>query len=296
MGKKERMIFSGFLLTAAELVCHGLDPPRTLVGKGAMAGLCEERPTFYEICSGLRTTKHTSGGNDKCLLTTEWDTSIQEMHYTPTGPLERHHGGHSYERLYALYFTALRNRPISLLEIGVKEGDSLRLWCKYFRAPSHFALLGVKLRRKALRQATKENCALHSVSMHKADQGSSAQLITAATDAMSRIRELRGKAWRASPEGFDVIVDDGSHTCPHITRSFNVLFPLLVPGGVYIIEDLNAEYSTSCHQFLTGLNEFVHMRLLAADWPNRIWWPRVANGTISSVNCAFEMCVVVRSL
>ena len=126
-------------------MCHGLDSPRTLVGKGAMAGFCEERPTFYEICSGLRTTKHTSGGNDKCLLTTEWDKSIQEMHYTPIGPLERYHAGHSYERLYALYFTPLRNRPISLLELGVKEGDSLRLWCKYFRAPSHFVLLDVKL-------------------------------------------------------------------------------------------------------------------------------------------------------
>ncbi len=44
---------------------------------------------------------------------------------------------------------------------------------------------------------------------------------------------------------FDVIVDDGSHRSEHIMATFNHMFPKLRPGGVYIIEDLFACFSSS---------------------------------------------------
>lgn len=37
--------------------------------------------------------------------------------------------------------------------------------------------------------------------------------------------------------GIDVVVDDGSHLLDPTRASFNCLFPRLVPGGMYIIED-----------------------------------------------------------
>lgn len=37
---------------------------------------------------------------------------------------------------------------------------------------------------------------------------------------------------------FDLIIDDGSHASFHQQLAFKVLFPLLRPGGLYIIEDL----------------------------------------------------------
>ena len=37
----------------------------------------------------------------------------------------------------------------------------------------------------------------------------------------------------------DVILDDGSHIPEHQILTFNTLFPSVVPGGIYIIEDVN---------------------------------------------------------
>jgi hypothetical protein len=41
---------------------------------------------------------------------------------------------------------------------------------------------------------------------------------------------------------FDIILDDGSHENAHVIRSFEVLFPLLRLGGLYVIEDIQTAY------------------------------------------------------
>lgn len=41
------------------------------------------------------------------------------------------------------------------------------------------------------------------------------------------------------PEGFDIIIDDGSHVPEHIFITFVKLWPSLRPGGVFIIEDVH---------------------------------------------------------
>ena len=39
-----------------------------------------------------------------------------------------------------------------------------------------------------------------------------------------------------------IIIDDGSHRLPHQSLTFNVLWPRVKPGGLYIVEDIqNAE-------------------------------------------------------
>ena len=37
--------------------------------------------------------------------------------------------------------------------------------------------------------------------------------------------------------GLDLVIDDGSHLAEPTRTSFDTLFPLLAPGGFYIIED-----------------------------------------------------------
>jgi len=39
-----------------------------------------------------------------------------------------------------------------------------------------------------------------------------------------------------------VIIDDASHISPMTIASFSYLWPLLLPGGIYVIEDLEASY------------------------------------------------------
>jgi predicted O-methyltransferase YrrM len=41
---------------------------------------------------------------------------------------------------------------------------------------------------------------------------------------------------------FDLIIDDGSHLNEHIITSFEILFPLLKKGGIYVVEDIQTAY------------------------------------------------------
>ena len=42
-----------------------------------------------------------------------------------------------------------------------------------------------------------------------------------------------------------MIVDDGSHAVNHIWATLNALWPVLKPGGVYVVEDLVLHWSES---------------------------------------------------
>ena len=105
---------------------------------------------------------------------------------------------------------------------------------------------------------------------------------------------------RTHDSAFDVIVDDGSHVCVHVFRSFNALFPKLRPGGVYIIEDLNMAYADTgeragCNHFVKALLDFMHSRL-HTETPRGMFWPQVPPRSVASVNCVAEACAIVRSL
>ena len=45
---------------------------------------------------------------------------------------------------------------------------------------------------------------------------------------------------------FDIIIDDCGHLSDQQQFSMAYLFPFLKPGGIYIIEDLNAPYVKRC--------------------------------------------------
>lgn len=40
----------------------------------------------------------------------------------------------------------------------------------------------------------------------------------------------------------DIIVDDGSHYNDHVITTFKILFPLLSPRGIYVVEDIQTSY------------------------------------------------------
>lgn len=145
--------------------------------------------------------------------------------------LMRRHGtdklwAHHYEDEYARHFEPIRHRPINLLEIGIggygvahRGGESLKVWRDYF--PSG-VVHGLDIEDKSFLDGDR----LHT---HRGSQ-SDVELLT-------RLAGADDPDYR-----FDVVIDDGSHRQSDILISFTTLFPLLRPGGVYVIEDLETAY------------------------------------------------------
>jgi hypothetical protein len=141
---------------------------------------------------------------------------LADMFWDKTGA-KVHKWGH-YLPIYDRHFGPFRGRPIRMLEIGVSKGGSLDLWRQYF-GPD-LVLFGIDI---------DQDSAAYNGRSGQVRIGSQADpaFLTDVVEEMG---------------GIDLVLDDGSHASPHIRASFEVLFPRLGDGGVYLIEDLHATY------------------------------------------------------
>lgn len=124
---------------------------------------------------------------------------------------------HDYLNTYEVYLYPVHHRVLSVLEIGVRFGNSIRMWSEYFPSAT---IYGVDNDRGALSKAGAfpKNC----------------EIICA--DA------AKSGCWLSlSKRGlhFDVIVDDGSHFSCDIKSAIKFGWPLLNRGGFWIVEDLH---------------------------------------------------------
>lgn len=55
---------------------------------------------------------------------------------------------------------------------------------------------------------------------------------------------------------FDLIIDDGLHTPEANLRNFRILHKSLLPGGFYVIEDVDAAWAPLFHLFCRSLDDF----------------------------------------
>ena len=100
-----------------------------------------------------------------------------------------------------------------VLEVGVYQGESLRLWQALFPA-------GV----------------VAGVDNHA--EGTAVWPAGTVSIAASQDNpEMAVQARHASPEGYDLIVDDASHDGKLSQVTFALLWPLVKPGRWYVIED-----------------------------------------------------------
>ena len=117
--------------------------------------------------------------------------------------------------IYEHFFDSLREKEINILEIGVENGYSLKLWREYF---INAKICGIDIDKK--------DFSIENVEIFCGDQSDH--------NFLSKVVEKYGK--------FDIIIDDGSHLSKHIISSFNYLFDHLNEDGLYIIEDLQTSY------------------------------------------------------
>lgn len=132
-------------------------------------------------------------------------------------------GLHFYTSHYSSHFHRFRDKEVNLLEIGVggyknpyKGGKSLRMWKKYFPLGNIYS---IDIYDKAPLQEDR-------ITIFKGSQTDEAFLL----DVINRMGEV------------DIIVDDGSHVNDHVIKTFNILFPKLKDGGIYVVEDVQTSY------------------------------------------------------
>lgn len=132
---------------------------------------------------------------------------------------------HSYSQHYQRHFEPLRRKKMNVLEIGVGGydepeggGASLRMWKSYFPKSS---IYGLDIYDKSF----------HDTKRIKTLKG-------------SQVDETFMKNVADSIGQLDIIIDDGSHFNEHVITTFKMMFPLLAPNGIYVIEDLQTSYWT----------------------------------------------------
>jgi predicted O-methyltransferase YrrM len=116
-------------------------------------------------------------------------------------------------------------RPRRMLEIGIWDGGSTALWYETLR-PERLVAIDLMDREDSpyFQRYVAENQLNGRVMTHwrtnQADRAALHEIVE---------RDLGGE--------LDFVIDDGSHLFAPTRASFEALFPLLPPGGVYIIED-----------------------------------------------------------
>jgi len=125
--------------------------------------------------------------------------------------------GVTYLHIYDRYFNNIRHNVKSILEIGVKDGRSLRMWQEYF--PNAF-IYGMDI------DPASKGHEDGRIKIIIGDQNDDEDL--------QRVKDEIGMC--------DIILDDGSHITQHQIRSFNVLYDSVMKGGFYVVEDLRNSY------------------------------------------------------
>jgi len=123
---------------------------------------------------------------------------------------------HNYAEKYEQYFSKIKDEKLKILEIGIQNGYSLKTWEEYF---PNSEVYGIDI----------VDCSHLDSNRIKTFICNQVDL-----DGLNTINENHGP--------FDIIIDDGSHVSGHMSTTFNYLFPLLKPNGLYVVEDLHCCY------------------------------------------------------
>jgi len=135
---------------------------------------------------------------------------------------------HAYTNLYQMLFDPIRNGVLNMTEFGIAAGQSLQAWYDYFpNAEIHGYDVNLDpLVRKNL-EPTKSRVHIHI------------QDVLEEKFSLSDLGLVE--------ESMDIIIEDGRHSVDQQEAFLQKLFPLVKPGGYYIIEDIG--HSQGLHKF-----------------------------------------------
>jgi hypothetical protein len=122
---------------------------------------------------------------------------------------------HQFLDGYDNFFTECNIEVKTLIEVGIFDGNSLRMWRDYF---PEAMIYGIDFEPRRLIYENK-------IKSFFGDQSK----VNTISDIVKKF-------------DCDVFIDDGSHFIDHQINTFNEIWPLLKKEAIYIMEDLHTSY------------------------------------------------------
>jgi hypothetical protein len=185
---------------------------------------------------------------------------------------------HGYAKLYEQLMAPLMDEPVSLLEIGVQHGCSIRAWLDYFGHPDT-RIVGIDLAQQASIPDLRFSMLIGK-------------------------QEDLGTWMKLGDFAFNFIIDDGSHQVAHQVASFNFGWPLVKPGGYYIIEDVHpwfdAKHGPIYHD---GAKDLLWRLAAILNWNGKSYYGRpFPNETPNDYEKSFDSvtlsrgCIIIKKV
>ena len=155
-----------------------------------------------------------------------------------------------YTAVYELLFSPLRNKTINMLEIGIQDGDSVKVFTEYFNDVNYYGIDNVE--EKIVNSC---NLNIPKTQFHLASvEGQELP------EMMKKINKQ-----------FDIILDDSSHLIEHEINIIQSCAKYLKPGGIFIIEDLERNWEEDIYSTIQDYIKeiFVFETFIIAHHDNR---------------------------
>lgn len=130
---------------------------------------------------------------------------------------------HNYCEHYERHIGTFKHEPVLIYELGIggyhypdRGGAGLHMLSDYFE---NGRIIGIDIHKKEL--AVKSNVSIY--------QGSQAD-----ENFLMDVMRKEGRP--------NIVIDDASHNNGLTIKSFQLLFPILQPGGTYVIEDIESSW------------------------------------------------------
>jgi 23S rRNA U2552 (ribose-2'-O)-methylase RlmE/FtsJ len=123
-----------------------------------------------------------------------------------------------YLEIYERHFSKYKNKEVVILEIGVFQGGSLRMWKKYFGKNAKIYGIDINPECKKLEEAGIE-------------------IFIGSQEDRNFLRKIK----KIIPK-VDILIEDGGHTMNQQITTFEELYDHVKSDGIYLCEDLHTSY------------------------------------------------------
>lgn len=123
-----------------------------------------------------------------------------------------------YFDIYDFWFNKYRNREIVILEVGVYQGGSLKMWRDYFGKDAK--IFGIDINPEC-KQFEDENT----------------EIFIGSQEDRNFWKEIRDRIPK-----IDILIDDGGHTMQQQKVTFEEMYFHVKDNGLYLCEDLHTSY------------------------------------------------------